>query len=116
MYSAIILGTTIVGAIAGAISAGAAGSATILVMGLVGALFGCPVGVIFCLILRGFRALGRGTRGADEHRPKSDRLERQVMEIDPFMHLKMGKGWIDEQERVRVADEMDSTTKSITKW
>lgn len=112
MYKTVILITTLIGAAVGVFSAITDGTAAMVVMGFIGAAFGCPVGAGLCALIHLFKPSANAARIEGMPAPHQD----SGPEMDPFAQMKMAQQWSDERERSRIAEDLDSSSKSVTGW
>ena len=107
MYRVVIGIASAVGAAIGVLSAIADGIGTMIVMGVIGAAFGGPLGGGLCALLRGFKRQVSDRRGADE---------KSGSGIDPYVQMNLARQWMDDQERSPIVGDPDPAAKSVTGW
>jgi len=115
MYKTALWTMTFVGAAIGVFSAIMDSVGNMVVMGLIGAAFGCPLGAGLGGLLMAFKRRGRIHSSVSENEGMG---EDGGMGIDPYAQMKMAQQWMDDKEQFpfHIAGDPDPVAKSTTGW
>lgn len=113
MFRTAIWIATVAGVVIGVLSAMADSVGTMVVMGLVGAAFGCPLGAGLGALMM---ALKRESSTAS--RSFCDHAINERIAFDPLDQMNIGRKWVTDSERsdFPIAGDPDPAAKAITGW
>lgn len=112
MFRTAIWIATVTGVAIGVFSAMTDSVGTMVVMGLVGAAFGCPLGAGLGALMMGLKRKSRtGSRSFGAHTDER-------MAFDPLEPMNIANKWVSDNERsdFPIAGDPDPAAKAVTGW